>query len=933
NGFTMESDVFVRVTNKAGCWDAAVIGLTKENAPYWDHPNCPGEGYYTGLAFSIVYVGDACWAAPPEKRRHAYFRISLYTEDGTGEGPGSYAINADDYINGWHNLKIVVGEDRFVSFYCDDNLIYKSKKRIHEDILLDKKIYLGQRSCGWSAGKAYHDYITVKGVSPPPEIDDWPMFRHDPQHTGYCPSTGLNEFYNLKWKKDFDTCLIPFPQITTPVVYEGKVFVGTGILGDYCRICGLVVDNGEESYIRSSEWIKESLAVLNNRIFASPFMPKSTWGPYFSCYDATTKDLLWCFPDGYLEGISEVSAPTVFEDKVLISVGDAKGKGVEEGLYCLRIEDGEKVWVFPSKNRLSSPAVANGMVFVSSGDKLYCLDMEGNKKWEFLFEPVDYGRRTLTPAIFDDMVFVSSGDKVYCLDMEGNKKWDFHAGYTSPAVADGKVFVGFVDVDNLVYKIYCINMEDGEEEWSTSVKGRPSFPVIADGKVFIAVEDELYCLSDEKNGEIVWKYNFREGRENYGVPYLSSPIVAEDKVFITALISKIFLPGVTARIYCFESKNIVAPLIITAYSPVDLSITDLDGLTIDKHSTEIPNATYAERDIDGDGEFEAQIIIPDRKIGNYQITVIPKPNAESTDTYSLEVLANDTIIVLAEDVPISEIPDQPYVIESADTGIMDRTPPIVTDHLPTGTDVPVTTTINVTFSEAMNQSSVQNAFTISPTATGSFSWTANTMTFMPSSLTYATTYEVIIGTEAKDLAGNHLQSPYTWSFTTASPVDIEPPIIESVTLDAYTTIPDATIHVTVEVTDNVGVTSVTADGVDLEETGSIWEGDITAPSAIGDYTLTITAGDAANNTAETTVDYSVVKPSGSIGIGVDPRLTTVNAGDTAFINIRLVSTENFDDIAYVYLTTEGVYPGYEANLTWFNWTSKYVKVPAGAVVN
>jgi len=161
NGFTMESDIYVKVTNMAGCWDAAVIGLTKENTPYWDHPNCPGEGYYTGLVFGIFYTGDACWATPPEKRRHAYFRIGLYTEDGTGEGPGSYAINADDYINGWHNLKIVVGEDRFVSFYCDDNLIYKSEKRIHEDILLDKKIYLGQRSCGWSAGKAYHDYIRI----------------------------------------------------------------------------------------------------------------------------------------------------------------------------------------------------------------------------------------------------------------------------------------------------------------------------------------------------------------------------------------------------------------------------------------------------------------------------------------------------------------------------------------------------------------------------------------------------------------------------------------------------------------------------------------------------------------------------------------------------------------------------------------------------
>jgi hypothetical protein len=163
--------------------------------------------------------------------------------------------------------------------------------------------------------------------------------------------------------------------------------------------------------------------------------------------------------------------------------------------------------------------------------------------------------------------------------------------------------------------------------------------------------------------------------------------------------------------------------------------------------------------------------------------------------------------------------------------------------------------------------------------------------------------------------------------------DTTPPVIESVTLDAYTTISDATIHVTVEATDNVGVTTVTADGAALVESKSIWKGNITAPSATGSYTLAIRAEDAAGNVAETTVDYSVVKPSGSIGIGVDPRLTTVSAGDTALITIKLVSTENFDDVAYVYLTTEGVYPGYEANLTWFNWTSTDVKVPAGAEVN
>jgi len=120
--------------------------------------------------------------------------------------------------------------------------------------------------------------------------------------------------------------------------------------------------------------------------------------------------------------------------------------------------------------------------------------------------------------------------------------------------------------------------------------------------------------------------------------------------------------------------------------------------------------------------------------------------------------------------------------------------------------------------------------------------------------------------------------------------------------------------------------------VALGETGGIWEGNITAPSATGDYTLTIIAEDEAENFDETTVDYLVVKPSGSIGIGVDPRLTMVSAGDTAIINIKLVSTENFDDIAYVYLSTDGLPAGYQADLTWFNWTSKYVKVPKGGEV-
>ena len=50
-----------------------------------------------------------------------------------------------------------------------------------------------------------------------------------------------------------------------------------------------------------------------------------------------------------------------------------------------------------------------------------------------------------------------------------------------------------------------------------------------------------------------------------------------------------------------------------------------------------------------------------------------------------------------------------------------------------------------------------------------------------------------------------------------------------------------------DVTDNVGVTSVTASGVDLAYTsGNSWEGNIVAEE--GTHTVTVTAADEAGNT-------------------------------------------------------------------------------------
>jgi len=61
-------------------------------------------------------------------------------------------------------------------------------------------------------------------------------------------------------------------------------------------------------------------------------------------------------------------------------------------------------------------------------------------------------------------------------------------------------------------------------------------------------------------------------------------------------------------------------------------------------------------------------MIPNLKIGDYKITVIPKTDAKPTDTYTLKLSAGDTSIILAESISISDIPDQPYIIRSTEGG-------------------------------------------------------------------------------------------------------------------------------------------------------------------------------------------------------------------------------------------------------------------------
>jgi hypothetical protein len=162
--------------------------------------------------------------------------------------------------------------------------------------------------------------------------------------------------------------------------------------------------------------------------------------------------------------------------------------------------------------------------------------------------------------------------------------------------------------------------------------------------------------------------------------------------------------------------------------------------------------------------------------------------------------------------------------------------------------------------------------------------------------------------------------------------DTEQPVIESVTLYPANTTAGSTIDISVSASDNVGVDEVTADGTPLTNSDGLWQGSITAPSTTGDYTLTIRAEDAAENSAETIVDYSVVIPTGGLGTAILPKISSAPAGSTLPLDIKIVSTENFDDVLHVYLTLDGIPPDYQADLGWFDWTETTVQAPAGGEI-
>jgi hypothetical protein len=143
-------------------------------------------------------------------------------------------------------------------------------------------------------------------------------------------------------------------------------------------------------------------------------------------------------------------------------------------------------------------------------------------------------------------------------------------------------------------------------------------------------------------------------------------------------------------------------------------------------------------------------------------------------------LANNTSYTLTVTTGVKDVAGNALVANSASTftTVADTTPPTITGTSPLNgaTGVAVSSAITVTFSEPMDQSTINTTtFTVKTTSgsvpvagTVSYNTTTRVATFTPASaLTANTSYTVTVTTGAKDLAGNALAVNASFAFTTA----------------------------------------------------------------------------------------------------------------------------------------------------------------------
>ena len=205
---------------------------------------------------------------------------------------------------------------------------------------------------------------------------------------------------------------------------------------------------------------------------------------------------------------------------------------------------GETVWTLRTDAPLfSAPSVADGVVYLGSGDKrIAALDAgSGAIIWEYpVSGPVDS-----SPAVAGDLVLAGLRDsRVVALNKDdGSLAWEYDAGepvHASPVVYDGVAYIGSGD-----NSLHAVDAASGERRWTYETGGR-----ILSG---VVVNDEIVALnSQDRRIHIIDKDTGRYRLSVFARETKGAPALDGERVYIAEVPGSVFAVDWSQRHLPFE---------------------------------------------------------------------------------------------------------------------------------------------------------------------------------------------------------------------------------------------------------------------------------------------------------------------------------------------------------------------------------------------
>ena len=339
-------------------------------------------------------------------------------------------------------------------------------------------------------------------------FDEWPMYQHDPQHSGFSPFQ-IPQSLQKEWVNKSSTA------------YE------TGI--SHLAVSGtkVIVTRGEslsalDSTTGSVLWELVPIpmwdshpAISNGKVFIN------THG-HFMCVDCMSGKILW---EHIVDNLSFYSYPIVVDTYVIIGgglpisgmpvlpddmdetekeeIGNRLINSRKEGqkIKCFDTDIGSMIWEYSLYDYVSaSPAYSDGKVYINDDRRIYCFSLEtGHLNWMKELEEDTNFSLTLD----EERIYVKTRGGISCLDIHhGNLLWKYTCKdvIETPSVKDNVLFFPTFSGD-----VMCLNTFDGSLLWENTYDSRITSGIVIgnNNRIAFGTHEGILNIVDAGSGEII----------------------------------------------------------------------------------------------------------------------------------------------------------------------------------------------------------------------------------------------------------------------------------------------------------------------------------------------------------------------------------------------------------------------------------------------